>query len=319
MMQFAVACLLMHLCILTRASEPLNFSGRTDLFYTRKNTEQPIVWLKSGSGLSSVTQSDAAPPRYDTSRIVAGYNASEDVYMHLAFVKMVSSDGRSSSCSGSILNSNTVLCAAHCFVNDNGFNNVNHGYVQIGQYRAKGKKYLFKSIHVHLKYNPKTVLFDIALVRVSIPFDMPYSRVHLPERGDKLPRRSFVYAAGYGITSYNGTVPETALETKLRLQSPNQCKQHFLNSPERWNPRLLLCAVDANYPQFSEAATCKGDSGGPLFVKNGSEMHQIGITSTGKKCKGSGGAKYTKLKAFTAQIQKKHKRKLQKLACGIRK
>lgn len=299
-----ITCTVLYLGLSALPTESSAVGRKRGLGQLDKNRPQSMSSITFGSGFTKFRLSKDTESRFDPSEILGGYNASEEVYNHLASVKTIIGKW-SYGCSGSIIGPDLVLCAAHCFTNKRGEFNVRDGWVYIGQFREGTKRYFFENVYVHLSYSSITHVSDIAIIRVSSPFDPPYSTVVLPRGRDRLPRKSIVYAAGFGYTSYEGTASPFALETVLRHQPLNRCKKQFSEDTQNnLDKRRQLCATDPDYPDSGGADTCSGDSGGPLYLKIGSKMQQWGITSFGIACgfDYSVGI-YTKVKAFRADIK----------------
>lgn len=241
--------------------------------------------------------------KFDVSEISGGSTAPLATTRHLAYVFVYYNNGDAGTCSGSILNHYLVLSAAHCFVDDKGNSDIYGAWVRIGKYSNKGTWYPVKFIDIHNNYFYKTTQNDVALVWISGQFEYPYSTINLPAPKSYLPTRSTVYAAGFGKVSSNGRSSTTALEVNLKYQPYSLCKKEYPFQTSSFSPIRMLCATDPGFPNSGGKDTCQGDSGGPLFIKDKSEIDQVGITSFGTACglKGSIGW-YTNLKTYTSMI-----------------
>ncbi|XP_034840832.1 chymotrypsin-1-like [Maniola hyperantus] len=189
-------------------------------------------------------------------------------------------------CSGVILNSLSILTAAHCFqVNKN----LEEMEIAIGsRYVHDYDAEIFEvlSIVIHEDYN-KIMPFasDIALIflKESIKFDEKKQRAVLVSNEDwmkcdndedwkKCKDKDNVVAAGWGWTKYGGSLSELGLlQTTLRYVPRHECeKLHGTRLAED-----MFCL-------YGDAArdTCRGDSGGGVLW-NGSV---IGIVSHGNGC-----------------------------------
>lgn len=240
--------------------------------------------------------------KIDSSRIAGGYYASPQMSRHLAYVYVIFPSTDNAVCSGSILSSNTILCAAHCFAGSNRRFEVAGTYVRTGRYNDIGTRYPAKFVHVHKDFRLSTFQNDIALIRIVDNFDAPYSTVRLPNSSFELPEKSVLYAAGFGRTSHNGPSSSRALEVKLVYQNYYRCRR--TSKFKKWGPKHMICATDPGFPNSGSSDPCRGDSGGPLYLKKGSKMFQQGITSFGKTCAVKGSVVwYTNLKTYTPVIR----------------
>lgn len=257
----------------------------------------------------TLTSSKYKVPRPDlsrlgTSEIAGGYFASYAMSKHLAFVYVYYASRGPTTCSGSVLTSSLILCAAHCFDGDNGRFDVTGVYVRVGQYNNRGKWHKAYYVDVHNSYDYRTFQNDVAIIWIE-KIRSPFSAVYIPRPFYRLKTRSILYAAGFGRTSENGPSSNRVRETKLRYQNYYACRRGTSYSVYRyWSISRILCATDPRFPSAGGADTCRGDSGGPLYLKSSStRMFQQGITSFGTKCgiKGSIGW-YTNLKTYTPMI-----------------
>jgi len=156
-------------------------------------------------------------------------------------------------CTGTVVSPTTVLTAAHCF----------YGGVSSIQIvtTVKGKQYTIpaRSYTIHPQFGASgNVMFnDIAIVRASQRLSAPSSPILLSrspaEHEDSL-------VAGYGQTENDG--PAQANVYAGRAIVDDVSDNH----------------IYIDYTQ-SQAHPCKGDSGGALFIANGSGIAIVGVVS----------------------------------------
>ncbi|XP_047037213.1 factor V activator RVV-V alpha-like [Helicoverpa zea] len=154
------------------------------------------------------------------------------------------------SCTGSIIDKEWIITAAHCFLKD-------VTDVPIIQ-RIKGKQRLIgyvrqRDIIMHPNYLPNEPWqYDLALLRTEkpIPFDEYASPIPLAwSRG---PGQEGLFG-GYGESEFGSGTPligEAVLE--------ETCLAPFARTP-----RQFLCS------RSTESITAHGDSGGPVFTRDG--------------------------------------------------
>ncbi|XP_026324869.1 serine protease 38-like [Hyposmocoma kahamanoa] len=157
-----------------------------------------------------------------------------------------------SMCAGSILNSYSVLSAAHCFDHNSDVEEIS---VHVGSQHRRDEKATIHDVMrvvVHVDYNKATAFAaDIAIVFLE-------------------------YAITFGkkAKKYNGPLSEVGLmKTKLRYIPLSECsKLHGIP----FSPDMFCLYGDAKHD------SCKGDSGGGVIWKG----FLVGIVSHGDGCAG---------------------------------
>ena len=208
------------------------------------------------------------------SRIVGGTLSVEGRYPYQ--VALVS-DGRQF-CGGSLISSEWVLSAAHCF------GHVTH--VQIGRYNMQDDSETYENIEVkyeipHPYYNNITTDYDFMLIKLQTP--SMYPPVVLDDGSVILSSGQDLTVIGWGKVHQTLFAPssDTLLEVEVDFMSSDKCKRRYgmlgLDITDR-----MLCASRRG------SDSCQGDSGGPLIIKgsndNGSNDIQVGVVSWGIGC-----------------------------------
>lgn len=110
-------------------------------------------------------------------------------------------------------------------------------------------------------------------------------------------------ATGWGRTQVNGPSSEDLLEVTLEQFSTGDCGQTYKPSkqlPVGVNGDSQICAGS----RFEKKDTCKGDSGGPLQIKEQCISTIVGVTSFGRGCGNIGvPGVYTRVSHFIDWIE----------------
>lgn len=221
------------------------------------------------------------------SRISGGYRAPFNTALHTVFIAVLDITGAIGVCSGSILSSRHILTAGHCFKGSDNTFRILRVVVRIGKNVATGKTYQVKYVDVYRQFNILTKQNDVAIVWIDGSFQKPFKAVRLPtcQKCSTKPL-SYVFAAGYGRKTPKGSTVRVPQETRLRVRAYTVCTKRSdqiakANISKFFSKARVLCAMDPGYPKVGKKSVCLGDSGGPLFIKQGTGILQIGITSYG--------------------------------------
>ena len=206
-------------------------------------------------------------------------------------------------CTGSLIDENTVVTAAHCYFYD--CPGEVTGYVYYGVNRDEPVETRLLALRVvHPEYrsdDPSAPLSanDIALWFLETPFTVVKSFARLASvdryHGTK------VNVAGYGFIDNSGTVVGELQIAQIQIQPNEICEiAHRAYNIRPFEPSVEICAGENGPPPGNGDAnllsdSCRGDSGGPLFV--GDILYgtvEIGIS----RCGGWKGSSYTRVTAF---------------------
>ncbi|XP_061721334.1 trypsin-like [Cydia pomonella] len=183
-------------------------------------------------------------------RVYGGTNLTEESNEYLVVIRVNLQSEESKTCTGSVLNANWIISAAHCFRYTN-IKTVDVEQFTDGKFETIGKVKL-TNIKVHPKYDEdrsiSSAKYDVALLNLKMLVKkfMPIAE-ELPEIGQK------ATIAGFGGTKYKSG-PSQGVVVIQRMMK-------------------IICT-------FGNIWGCHGDSGGPLVL----EGRLVGIISR-RKCK----------------------------------
>lgn len=242
-----------------------------------------VNWIFSGVWTASA-QSCGRPPAAQN-RIVGGDDATVaewpwQVDIQKSFEHV---------CGGSIITSNWIISAAHCFPNpsDLGSYTIYAGRHQLNNINQHESSHSVRRIVIADGYVEPHSGRDVALVQLSTPVTWS-DYVHpvcLPAAGTLFPSGMMCFVTGWG--NVRDDVPlsgvGTLQEVEVPILSQSSCQDMYnLNPKEQID--ILYDMICAGYQEGGKDS-CQGDSGGPLVCQmvNGTWV-QAGVVSFGLGC-----------------------------------
>ncbi|KAG9264225.1 transmembrane protease serine 9-like [Astyanax mexicanus] len=223
------------------------------------------------------SQSDVCGIASLNTKIVGGQNANNG-----AWPWQVSLQKGSHFCGGSLINSNWVLTAAHCFPS----NTASQVTAYMGMYALQSSNPNRQSssisrLIVHSSYDTATHDNDIALLQLStsVTFNSYVSPVCLAAPGSTFYTDTQTWVTGWGDTATGVSLsyPMTLQEVQVPVVGNRKCK--CLYGVGSITDNMMCAGLLAGGKD-----SCQGDSGGPLVVKQNGRWIQGGIVSFGTGC-----------------------------------
>lgn len=203
------------------------------------------------------------------SRIVGGTSARDINIPYMVSLKTFSFH----ICGGSIINTRTVLTAAHCLVASDARDLQIHAGTKTRS-SHEGMLVNVAAIHYDRRFSMDTMDYDIGLVRLAraLTFGARIQPIALPTAGDLVLDGDIGLVAGWGYKSVYG--PGSYVLQYARVPVVNQavCNEQLEGSVTD----RMLCAGYAR----GGIDACQMDSGGPLVV----DEKLVGIVSWGVGC-----------------------------------
>jgi len=186
-------------------------------------------------------------------------------------------------CGASIIDKRLLLCAAHCFYDNNG-SRIDDSMFKfaLGTHNLKEKPKGFQQfsaaqIILHFRYNPAEFDFDIALVQLNkdIQYGPTVQPIMLAERDPLDGEKCFV--TGFGRTNTESNEGSVELmEVALPVVSRQTCSEQWGQD----NLEITQGMLCAGFPEGGKAS-CNGDSGGPFACNATGKWILAGVVSFG--------------------------------------
>jgi trypsin len=209
--------------------------------------------------------------------IIGGSKAQTRDFPFMAFVL-----AGNNLCGGTLIDSDSVLTAAHCVTDANGNVRAASAFtLYVGKANVKkakkGNRYGVSSVFRHPDYNAETFNNDVAVLKLNraVTSGSPIAIVGSGSDQYQGAGQS-VLVSGWGTTSVNKIKISMQLRVaQLAVNSQATCEADY---PDDYDNTTMMCASAAGRD------SCQGDSGGPLLgrVQTGTAP----VVVKGKKRKG---------------------------------
>lgn len=200
-------------------------------------------------------------------------------------------------CGASVIAEQWVLTAAHCtegrtaadLVLTAGTNDLSSG---------QGTQLDVAQIVDHPSYDGTSEGLDndLSLLRLTVATDTPQLRLIQPgEEALWAPGTTATLMGWGGISADedNQTFPAEQYDVEMPIVSDAECAEQLAG----FRPGVNFCAGDPDPGPEGGIDACRGDSGGPLIVRDGDGWAQVGIVSFGPTC-GQTLTGYTRLASY---------------------
>ncbi|KXN66306.1 trypsin-like serine protease, partial [Conidiobolus coronatus NRRL 28638] len=191
-------------------------------------------------------------------------NGKETKPFSFPFIVSLQLDG-SHFCAGSLLDSTTVITAAHC--TETGFPitditaNIRRHDLRKSSEEEGGQSIKIKKTTTHPRYGGILLYNDIAIWKLVNPVTVPVSYVTLDDGKYASQVDLQAEAIGWGrINPNNNDTAPRLQHTVLPIYNNEKCSKDYYDAISKDSQ------VCAGYTE-GISSTCQGDSGGPLFVK----------------------------------------------------
>jgi len=205
-------------------------------------------------------------------RIVGGQETEQHEYPWQ--VGLVSRNGRTPWCGGTLISSTHVLTAAHC-TDGAAASNIR---VLLGEHNIADS--VFNRVDVaeiinHPDYDSRTTDNDYAILRLSqaVTFTNEVAPACLPADTGATYAGVLATVTGWGTLSSGGNQPTALQEVDVTVTTNTECNNAYGSITAN-----MICAAD------SGKDSCQGDSGGPLIAAENGRQALIGVVSWGRGC-----------------------------------
>ena len=210
-------------------------------------------------------------------RIVGGQDASSAIPWQVSIRSGTS--GNNHFCGGTILDSKTILSAAHCFSNG-----ISNQYVMAGAVSrtdTSGQTIKIASLvrNTEMQYNSQSLNNDYIILKLEsdLTFNANVQPACLPDASyDPGTSGKTCYVSGWGtLSSGANSLPNTLQWVGVPTMTNSQCSQYYNSITSS-----MICAGF----QAGGKDSCQGDSGGPFICNENGQAIITGVVSWGAGC-----------------------------------
>ncbi|OCT56691.1 hypothetical protein XELAEV_18004558mg [Xenopus laevis] len=193
-------------------------------------------------------------------------------------------------CGASLISSNYILTAAHCFPSDHLMSDykVYLGVLQLEVPTLDSQLLSLKEIIIHPSYSHDTSTGDVALAALDPPatFSNVVQPIPLPDENVQFPIGMNCQVTGWGNIQQGVSLPGSKTlqvgNVKIISRQTCNCLYHINPSSDSLGSvqQDMICAGSA----AGSVDACQGDSGGPLTCTVNNQPYLAAVVSWGDEC-----------------------------------
>jgi putative cell wall-binding protein len=228
---------------------------------------------QSWQTLTSAQAFDAIAPQ-----LVGGSPAGAGEFPWMTYLLIERQSGGFSQCGGSLIASRWVLTAAHCLEGAVAIGAIVGRTTAPGSLSDPAFVFAFRSF-INSGYVPGAFgVADVGLIELTEASSKQPIFLARPSDSALYPAGTMATVTGWGLTAVGGQSSDVLLKGALPIRSSADCFAAYAGFDATFNTCAGYSSTEASQP----VGSCRGDSGGPLFVPSaGTGVIQVGAVSYG--------------------------------------